>query len=338
MNRCIGRISRRAGRGGPTTRSLRIASVFSGAGGHAIGRSLIECGRPANRRTPNLDDIVSNMTDTPPRATWRDRLYTVIFEHDTFAGRAFDVALIVAILASVVAVLLESMSGVRAAWGPQLRTFEWAITLAFTLEYVLRLVSARGARKYARSFYGIIDLLSVLPTWISFIIPGGQVLSVVRILRVLRIFRVLKMARYIGEANLLAAALRQSRAKITIFVFTVLTVVVVVGALLYLIEGPASGFDSIPRAMYWAIVTLTTVGYGDIAPITPVGQTLAAIVMILGYGIIAVPTGIFTMEIANASRAAAARGCPGCGLTGHDGDAIHCKRCGTLLGGPVTPQ
>lgn len=278
------------------------------------------------------------MTDTHPRAAWRDRLYTVIFEHDTFAGRAFDVALIVAILASVVAILLESMTGVRAAWGRQLRTFEWAVTLAFTLEYVLRLVSARGARRYARSFYGLIDLLSVLPTWISFIVPGGQVLSVVRILRVLRVFRVLKMARYVGEANLLATALRQSRAKIIIFVFTVLTVVVVVGALLYLIEGPASGFDSIPRAMYWAIVTLTTVGYGDIAPITPIGQTLAAIVMILGYGIIAVPTGIFTMEMANAARAAGARACPGCGLTGHDGDAVHCKRCGTVLGAPVTPQ
>ena len=239
--------------------------------------------------------------------------------------------LILAIVGSVLAVMLESVAGIRARWGMELRGVEWIFTIGFTIEYVLRLVAARDAALYARSFYGLIDLLSVLPTWLSLILPGGQVLSVVRILRVLRVFRILKMARYVGESNLLLTALRQSRTKITVFLFTVLVVVVVVGALLYLIEGPASGFDSVPRAMYWAIVTLTTVGYGDIAPITPVGQALAALVMILGYGIIAVPTGIVTVELANAASKAPGRTCSNCGFAAHDFDASHCKRCGTAL-------
>lgn len=265
------------------------------------------------------------------RAAWRDRLYTIIFEHDTFGGRAFDVVLIVAILTSVLVVMLDSVAPIRARVGPTLRLLEWFFTILFTIEYVLRLLSARGAWRYARSFFGIVDLISVLPTYISVVVPGGQVLAVVRILRVLRVFRVLKMVQYIGEAAVLTTALRQSRTKIIIFLVTVLTIVVIVGSLLYLIEGPASGFDSIPRAMYWAIVTLTTVGYGDIAPRSPVGQSLAALVMLLGYAIIAVPTGIVTVELANAGRALRGRTCPACGLTDHDGDALHCKRCGTAL-------
>lgn len=265
------------------------------------------------------------------RAAWRDRLYTIIFEHDTFGGRAFDVALIVAILASVVVVMIDSVAGIRTRFGPGLRWLEWAFTVLFTIEYILRLASARGPFRYARSFFGIVDLVSVLPSYISVILPGGQVLAVVRILRVLRVFRVLKMVQYIGEANLLATALRQARTKIVVFTITVIAIVVIVGSLLYLIEGPASGFDNIPRAMYWAIVTLTTVGYGDIAPRTPVGQALAAVVMLLGYAIIAVPTGIVTVELANADRTLRGRACPGCGLVGHERDAVHCKRCGHVL-------
>ncbi len=273
------------------------------------------------------------------RAAWRDRLYTIIFEHDTAAGRAFDVGLIGTILASVVVVLLDSVGGVRARHGPLLYALEWAFTLLFTVEYGLRLLCARSGGRYARSFFGIIDLLAVLPTYVSLLLPGSQFFLVVRILRVLRVFRVLKMVQYVGEANLLSRALWQARKKIVIFVFAVLTIVVIVGALLYVIEGPASGFDNIPRAMYWGIVTLTTVGYGDIAPATPVGQALAALVMIMGYGVIAVPTGIVTVEIANAARAAmmGSGTCAGCGLAGHDRDAIHCKRCGTRLAEGVSP-
>jgi voltage-gated potassium channel len=185
---------------------------------------------------------------------------------------------------------------------------------------------------YALSFYGIVDLLAVLPTYLSLLFPGGQYLIVIRILRVLRVFRVLKLAQYVGEARTLGMALRASRFKITVFLFTVLTIVVVVGSLLFLIEGPAAGFTSIPRGVYWAIVTLTTVGYGDIAPLTPLGQTLASFVMILGYGIIAVPTGIVTVELAHqAQRQTSFLVCATCGATGHEGDAKHCKHCGSIL-------
>jgi voltage-gated potassium channel len=265
------------------------------------------------------------------RAAWRLRLHTIIFGHETPAGKAFDVALILLILASVIVVMLDSVAGIRARYGVVLRTFEWVFTVLFTVEYVLRLLSAHKAARYARSFFGLIDLVSVLPSYISVILPGSQYFAVVRILRVLRVFRVLKMAQYVGEAAILVTALRQARTKIILFTFTVLTIVVIVGSLLYLIEGPPSGFDNIPRSMYWAIVTLTTVGYGDIAPRTPVGQALASIVMLLGYAIIAVPTGIMTVELANAGRAARDKQCPLCRSSGHDADALHCKKCGTVL-------
>ena len=278
------------------------------------------------------------------RAAWRDRLYTMIFEHDTFAGRLFDVVLIAAILVSVAVVMLDSVQWLRARHGPTFLAFEWMFTLLFTVEYVLRLVSARSARAYATSFFGLIDLLAVLPTYLGLVFPAGRYLIVIRVLRVLRIFRVLKLVTYVGEAALLTTALRQARRKIVVFVLAVLTIVTVVGALLYLIEGPAAGFTSIPRGMYWAIVTLTTVGYGDIAPQTPFGQALAALVMIMGYGIIAVPTGIVTVEMANVSRdreaariQAAAAGpievdaCPSCTAAGHAADAAYCRRCGARL-------
>lgn len=260
------------------------------------------------------------------------RVYQVIFEHDTVAGRAFDVALIAAILGSVLAVMLESVASVRAAHGDTLRLLEWGFTVAFTVEYALRLWCVRRPGRYASSFLGLVDLLAILPTYVSLVFPGSQVLAVVRILRVLRVFRILKLVQYVGEARVLGQALRASRHKITVFIVTVLSIVVIVGSVMYLVEGPEAGFTSIPRGVYWAIVTLTTVGFGDITPLTPQGQALATVVMILGYAIIAVPTGIVTVELANAGRAARGEGaCPRCGRGGHDADALHCKWCGEAL-------
>ena len=270
----------------------------------------------------------------PPDASpLRRRTFEVIFEHDTPAGRVFDVALIAAILASVVAVMAESVTAVRLDHGDTLRRLEWGFTAAFTAEYLLRLWCVRRADRYALSFFGIVDLLAILPTWLSLAFPGGQVLAVVRILRVVRVFRVLKLVQYVGEAAVLGRALRASRYKITVFLITVLSVVVIVGAVMYLLEGPEAGYTSIPQGVYWAVVTLTTVGFGDITPQTAAGQTLATLLMILGYAIIAVPTGIVSVELAHADRDAAAGACPRCGRGGHDADARHCKWCGAPLGG-----
>jgi len=269
--------------------------------------------------------------DQPPRPpSWRERVRIVIFEHDTPGGKLFDVVLIAAILTSVAVVMLDSVRAIRLAFGPLLRALEWGFTVLFTLEYTFRLLSARNARRYARSFFGVVDLLAILPTYISLFFESGRYFAVVRVLRVLRVFRVLKLVEYVGEAAELTSALRRASRKIILFILTVLTIVVVVGALLYLVEGPAAGFTSIPRGMYWAIVTLTTVGYGDIAPQTPLGQALAALVMILGYGIIAVPTGIVTVELADASRDRKIV-CPACQATGHTRDATYCRRCGAPL-------
>ena len=270
---------------------------------------------------------------TGERMSARHRTRIVIFGHDTPAGKLFDVVLIWLILASVLVVMLESVPSIRADYRPWLRGAEWAFTLLFTVEYVLRLWCAPSALRYARSFYGIVDLLAIVPTYLTLFVPGGQALLTVRALRLLRVFRVLKLAHYVSEASVLTRALRASRHKITVFVAGVLTLVVILGSMMYLVEGAAHGFTSIPTSVYWAIVTLTTVGYGDIAPQTPVGQMLAAFIMIMGYAIIAVPTGIVTVEIGAAQRRAAElRGCPRCGLTGHESDARHCKRCGERLG------
>ena len=272
----------------------------------------------------------SQLPEGEPR--WRDRSYEIIFGHDTKAGKAFDLVLLAAILVSVAVVMLDSVASIAAPYHRAFLWAEWIFTLLFTVEYVLRLVSARRPSRYALSFFGIVDLLAILPTYLSLLLPGGQYLIVIRILRVLRIFRILKLVRYVGEARTLGLALRAARYKITVFLFTVATIVVVVGSLMFLIEGPEHGFTSIPQGVYWAIVTLTTVGYGDIAPVTPMGEALAALVMILGYGIIAVPTGIVTVELAHqAQRKPSALVCPDCGSKAHDGDAHFCKACGGRL-------
>ena len=264
--------------------------------------------------------------------TARQRAYQIIFGHETAAGRAFDVALILSIIASVMVVMLESVQAVRAEHGGLLRVLEWGFTILFTIEYLLRLWCSPKPVRYARSFFGVVDLLAILPTYLSLIFPGGQALLSVRALRLLRVFRILKLAHHVSEAGVLMRALRQSRDKITVFIAAVLTLVVVLGSMMYLIEGGANGFTSIPRSVYWAIVTLTTVGYGDIAPQTNLGQALAAVVMIMGYAIIAVPMGIVTVELGNvARRARAERSCPQCGLADHDADAWHCKKCGARL-------
>ncbi|WKW10927.1 ion transporter [Pseudogemmatithrix spongiicola] len=262
-----------------------------------------------------------------PRTFWR----RVIFDHDTRAGRAFDVALIVAILGSVITMLLDSMPGLPPLAHRVLYVFEWLFTLLFTAEYVTRLWCAADRLRYAKSFYGVIDLLAVLPTWIALVLPESRFLGVIRIIRVLRIFRILKLTQYVAEASMLTQALVAARYKIVVFMFTIVTAVSVVGSLMYLIEGPEHGFTSIPTAMYWAIVTMTTVGYGDISPGTPFGRLLASALMILGYGIIAVPTGIVTMELQRAGRVPRAVTCPRCGRDGHDLDAVFCKACGTAL-------
>jgi len=267
-----------------------------------------------------------------PDARWRGRLHEVIYEAETPAGRAFDVALIWLILLSVVAVLLESVRSVRTEHGALLYTIEWVFTILFTVEYVLRLVGVRRPLAYATSFFGVVDLLAILPTFLSLLVPGSQYLLVIRVLRLLRVFRVFKLAEHLSEADVLYRALRASRRKISVFLLTVLTLVVIIGALLYVVEGEENGFTSIPISIYWAVVTLTTVGYGDISPQTPLGRTLAAAVMIIGYGIIAVPTGIVTVELAQAARkGVTTQACPSCSAQGHDADAAFCKYCGSGL-------
>jgi voltage-gated potassium channel len=266
------------------------------------------------------------------RSEWRTRLYIVIFESNTRAGRAFDALLLTAIVASVLAVSLESLGDLQPTYAFPLRVLEWGFTALFTLEYAARLYCSPRPAKYARSFFGLVDLMAIVPSYISFFLPGAQSLLAIRALRLIRVFRILKLGAYLTEAQVLSRALRASRPKITVFLTVVLTVVVLVGSAMYLVEGPENGFTSIPRSMYWTVVTLTTVGYGDIAPKTPLGQMLASLLMILGYGIIAVPTGIVSVELARAEQQRpAGLGCPSCGAGSHDADARHCKHCGGRL-------
>ncbi|MGF1564071.1 MAG: ion transporter [Flavobacteriales bacterium] len=264
---------------------------------------------------------------------WRTVLHTVIFGTDTRAGRRFDLILLYLIIASVVVVLIDSVHEFRSAFGTYLIIAEWVFTVLFTFEYVARLLSVKRPLRYVFSFFGLVDLLAILPTFLSFMLPGAMSLTTIRILRVIRVFRILKLGAFLQEAGILTNALYASRRKITVFLTTVLALVVILGSMMYVIEGREAGFTSIPRSIYWAIVTLTTVGYGDIAPQTPLGQTLAAFIMILGYSILAVPTGIVSSEMAKADykQQKALRNCPRCTYPSEDRNALFCSRCGAEL-------
>jgi voltage-gated potassium channel len=270
-------------------------------------------------------------THEPP-GDLRTRLHEIIFEAETPAGKLYDLLLILCITVSVIVVMLDSVRGVNERHGPLLYGIEWFFTLLFTAEYIVRLSCVGRPTRYARSFFGIVDLLGVIPTYLSLLVPGSHYLSAIRFLRVLRIFRVLKLSSYQDESQILFQALKASHRRITVFLFAVMTLVVVLGSLMYVIEGDINGFTSIPRSIYWAIVTLTTVGYGDISPQTGVGQALAAMLMILGYSIIVVPTGIVSVAVAEESRRRRnTQTCPECSAEGHDDDATHCKYCGARL-------
>lgn len=263
----------------------------------------------------------------------RERLRIIIFESDTYWGKVFDVILLILILLSVLAVMLESVSSIKVPYGDELYIVEWIFTGLFTIEYIARIVVVEKPWKYIKSFFGIIDLLSIIPTYLSLFILGAHSLLIIRSIRLLRVFRVLKMMRFLGEASHLTAALRASRVKITVFIGGVFIAVVILGTMMYMIEGAEHGFTSIPRSIYWAVVTLTTVGYGDIAPGTVWGQALATLIMILGYGMIAVPTGIVSAEMTQQRKVASEYNikCFNCGSTDHDYDAKYCKKCGQQI-------
>ncbi|PLX02943.1 MAG: ion transporter [Marinilabiliales bacterium] len=264
--------------------------------------------------------------------TLKEKLHDIVFEADTREGKIFDVVILILILLSILLVMLESVKEIEIHFDRLFYFLEWIITIVFTIEYILRIIITRRPIKYIFSFYGIIDLLAVAPTYMGLILSGVGGLVVIRAMRLLRVFRIFKLTRYTNEARNIMLALRASKAKLLVFLFSVLTIVTIIGTLMYLIEGSSSGFTSIPRSMYWAIVTLTTVGYGDIAPQTAFGQLLSSFVMILGYAIIAVPTGIVSVEISRLKKhQITTQICPECMKEGHDSDASHCKFCGSVL-------
>jgi voltage-gated potassium channel len=265
-------------------------------------------------------------------STTKDRLYEIIFEADTRAGKIFDVSLLVVILLSILLVVLESVPSIERDYHYFLKISEWLITGIFSLEYILRIWIIQKPKSYIFSFYGIIDLLSVLPTYLGLFLAGSHGFMVIRALRLLRIFRILKLNRYVKEGAIIVRALRQSRIKISVFLFAVLTLVIIIGTIMYLIEGGENGFTSIPRGIYWAVVTLTTVGYGDISPTTSLGQFFASFVMIIGYAIIAVPTGIVTAELTKQStKTTSTQVCPYCLADDHVEEALFCNKCGKKL-------
>lgn len=261
----------------------------------------------------------------------KKKLYEIVFEADTRAGKYFDVALLIIIILSVLLVVLESVPGLRREHQETYILLEWVITIIFTAEYILRILIVNRPWKYITSFYGVIDFLAVIPTYLGLLVVGYQSLLVIRVLRLLRVFRIFKLTRYSTAGRSIVRALWASREKISVFLFSVMLIVTVVGTLMYLIEGEASGFTSIPQSIYWGIVTLTTVGYGDISPVTPLGRFLASLVMILGYAIIAVPTGIVTAEMIKPFSKQNTQVCPECLHDDHDDDAIFCKKCGAEL-------
>lgn len=263
----------------------------------------------------------------------RTRVFQIIFESDTPLAKGFDIALIVAILASVLVVMLESIESLRADYGTLFFWLEWGFTIAFTLELAARLYCLERPLQYLKSFYGMVDLIAILPTWLALLLPGAQTLVMVRLLRTLRIFRVLRLMEFVGEGRLLIGALKRSSHQIFLFLFTVFMLVSIFASIVYLIEPAEAGFTSIPTAIYWAIVTLTTVGFGDIVPVTPLGQAISVMVMLIGYSIIAVPTGVFSAEVIRSIRADrySDEACPGCGHDRHEQRAKYCLLCGTWL-------
>lgn len=270
------------------------------------------------------------MTDTP---SWKKTLYETIFEADTKAGKLFDITLLILILLSTATVMVETMPELSVSYGRYFHILEWIFTGIFTVEYILRITAVKNKSKYLFSFLGIIDLLSILPAYLGLIVTGAQVFLVIRVIRLFRVFRILKLAQFIGAGNTLRSALLASRHKISVFLLTVMMIVIISGTIMYLVEGEAHGFTSIPKSIYWAVVTLTTVGYGDIAPQTMLGQTIASLIMILGYGILAVPTGIVSAEMIQmkSKDKITTQVCPNCMRDGHDADATFCKYCGSQL-------
>ena len=265
--------------------------------------------------------------------TWRSKLHDTIYESNTTAGKIFDIALLLLIILSIVIVILDSIKSYNRQYASLFTILEWIFTILFTAEYILRLVSIDKPWRYVFSFLGIIDLLAIIPSYLSIFFIGAESLMVFRVLRFLRVFRIFKLTHFLSEMQFLKAAIAGSLKKISIFMMVVLGLVIILGSVMYLVEGGRNGFSSIPDSIYWAIVTITTVGYGDISPVTSLGKFIASFIMLIGYGIIAVPTGIITTEMALAerSRKQGHETCPGCGKEGHDQDAIFCKRCGSLL-------
>jgi voltage-gated potassium channel len=261
---------------------------------------------------------------------WREKVHEVIFEADTTAGKIFDVGLLISILASVVVVSLESVSSIDAEYHSELVMAEWFFTILFSIEYILRIVSVKKPTAYMTSLFGIVDLLAVVPTYLSLFIPGAHNLLVIRALRLLRVFRVFKLGRYLGEAAVLKKAISQSKSRIIVFLSTVFVLCILSGAAMYMFEGPENGFTSIPQSIYWAIVTLTSTGYGDTVPLTALGKSVAVFIMIMGYSLIIVPTGILTNEIVKTGPVST-QACPSCSREGHDIDANNCKFCGSKL-------
>lgn len=261
----------------------------------------------------------------------RKKLYEIIFEADTFAGKLFDIILLFVIILSIILVMLDSIESLSEKYGQFFNSSEWAITTLFTIEYITRILLLKKPLKYIFSFYGIIDFLSIIPSYIAFFYNGIESFAVIKGLRLLRVFRILKLSRYTNEGKILIDALKDSRQKLSVFLFGVLIIVLFIGTIMYIVEGPENGFTSIPESIYWAIVTITTVGYGDIAPHTYLGKFISSALMLLGFAIIAIPTGIVTVNITKRNKKTTTQVCPNCLAEGHDKDAIYCKYCGEKL-------
>ena len=273
------------------------------------------------------------MEETAKKISWREKIHEIIYEADTPEGKLFDVILLITIIASILLVMLESVESIDFKYHDYLNIGEWIITIFFSIEYILRIISIKKPLKYVFSFYGIIDLLSTIPMYLTFILVGSHSLVALRALRLLRVFRILKLARYTGASEKLTLAMRASKAKISVFLFFIVIVCIILGTVMYMVEGQENGFTNIPKSIYWAIVTLTTVGFGDIAPQTPLGQLIASVIMILGYAVIAIPTGIVSSELTKSTlnEDVNTQSCPNCLKEKHKDNAIYCYNCGSVL-------